>query len=77
VHDAPGTGAIPSDALTLETLARIKSQAIASGERVRLERRAKNLTPILDRASAAGFTHFAVVDAQATDFATLTLKPLA
>jgi histidyl-tRNA synthetase len=44
---------------------------------VRLERRAKNLTPILDRASAAGFTHFAVVDAQATDFATLTLKPLA
>jgi histidyl-tRNA synthetase len=77
VHEAPTAGAIPGDGLTLETLARIKSQAVASGERVRLERRAKNLTPILDRASAAGFTHFAVVDSQATDFATLTLKPLA
>ncbi len=77
VHDAPTAGAIPGDGLTLETLARIKSQAVASGERVRLERRAKNLTPILDRASAAGFTHFAVVDAHATDFATLTRKPLA
>jgi len=77
VHDAPSAGAIPGDGLTLETLARIKSQAVASGERVRLERRAKNLTPILDRAAAAGFTHFAFVDEHATTFADLTRKPLA
>lgn len=76
VHDAPTAGAIAGDSLTLETLARIKSQAIASGQRVRLEKRSKNLTPILDRATAAGFTHFASVDAQSTTFAELTLKPL-
>jgi histidyl-tRNA synthetase len=76
VHDAPTAGAIAGDGLTLETLARIKSQAIAAGHRVRLEKRSKNLTPILDRATAAGFTHFASVDAQTTTFAELTLKPL-
>jgi histidyl-tRNA synthetase len=76
VHEAPTAGAIAGDGLTLETLARIKSQAIAAGHRVRLEKRSKNLTPILDRATAAGFTHFASVDAQTTTFAELTLKPL-
>ena len=76
VHDAPTAGAVPGDGLTLQALARIKSQAVAAGERVRLERRTKNLTPILDRAAAAGFTHFAFVDAHATTFADLTRKPL-
>ncbi len=71
VHETPGT-----EGLTLETLARIKAQAVAAGHRVRLEKRTKNLTPILDRATAAGFTHFASVDAHATKFADLTLKPL-
>jgi histidyl-tRNA synthetase len=76
VHDAPTAGVLPDSGLSLETLARIKAQAISAGHRVRLEKRSKNLTPILDRASAAGFMHFASVDAQSTDFASLTLKSL-
>lgn len=54
----------------------LKAQLVARGARVRLERRTKNLTPLLDRAAAAGFTSFALVGWDTTDAAELDLKSL-
>lgn len=58
-----------------EHLLALKQQLIGEGARVRLERRTKNLTPLLDRAAAAGFTRFALVPRNAST--ELTFKPLA
>ena len=60
----------------LATLMVIKAQLVSSGKRVRLERRVKNLTPVLDRAKAAGFTSFAFVTETDRALADLTLKTL-
>jgi histidyl-tRNA synthetase len=60
----------------LATLMAIKAELVASGKRVRLERRVKNLTPVLDRAKAAGFTSFAFVTEADRALADLTLKTL-
>jgi histidyl-tRNA synthetase len=54
----------------------LKSQLVARGARVRLERRTKNLGPLLDRAAAAGFTSFALVGRETTDAGELELKSL-
>jgi histidyl-tRNA synthetase len=59
-----------------ELLLALKQELIAAGSRVRLERRAKNLTPLLDRAAAAGFTRFALVPRDAVTAADLAFKPL-
>lgn len=72
VHDA----VLDERDLAVETLVTIKEQLIAQGKRVRLERRVKNLSPVLDRAKAAGFSAFAFVTAENTDAASLTFKPL-
>jgi histidyl-tRNA synthetase len=64
-------------AVPLDRLLAVKTQLIASGRRVRLEKRAKNLKPVLDRAQAAGFGAFAFVDADTTDAASLDIKALA
>jgi histidyl-tRNA synthetase len=60
----------------LATLMAIKAELVASGKRVRLERRVKNLTPVLDRAKVAGFTSFAFVTEADRALADLTLKSL-
>ncbi|MCU1408762.1 MAG: histidine--tRNA ligase [Microbacteriaceae bacterium] len=57
-------------------LVALKSALVADGKRVRLERRAKNLTPVLGRALEAGYGSFAFVPAGTTDTATLEFKPL-
>ncbi|KQQ03994.1 MULTISPECIES: histidine--tRNA ligase [unclassified Rathayibacter] len=59
-----------------ETLLALKQELIAQGSRVRLERRSKNLTPLLDRATAAGFTRFALVPRDASAVEGLTFKAL-
>ena len=59
-----------------ETLLALKQELIAGGSRVRLERRSKNLTPLLDRAASAGFTRFALVPRDAATAADLAFKPL-
>jgi histidyl-tRNA synthetase len=61
----------------LDRLVAIKSELIASGSRVRLDRRAKNLKAVLDRAAASGFRSFAFVNADTADASALDLKPLA
>ncbi|MDZ8172059.1 histidine--tRNA ligase [Microbacterium xanthum] len=56
-------------------LAELKARLIGQGRRVRLEQRPKNLKPLLDRATADGYSHFAAVHAGA-DADSLELKPL-
>ena len=51
-----------------------KGSLIASGSRVRLEQRTKNLKALLERAAADGYTSFATIDADTDE---LELKPLA
>ncbi len=59
-----------------ERLLGLKAQLVAEGARVRLERRTKNLTPLLDRATASGFSHFALVGRETTRADELELKEL-
>ena len=54
----------------------LKSELIASGRRVRLEQRAKNLKALLDRVTTAGFGAFAFVTASTASASDLDLKPL-
>ncbi|GAA4145278.1 histidine--tRNA ligase [Leifsonia shinshuensis] len=61
----------------LDRLMAIKSELIATGRRVRLDRRAKNLKAVLDRAAAAGYRSFAFVGPETADAAALEFKPLA
>jgi len=63
-------------AVPLDRLAAIKSELIARGSRVRLDRRAKNLKGVLDRAAASGFRSFAFVNPETADASELELKPL-
>ncbi|MDR6614152.1 histidine--tRNA ligase [Leifsonia sp. 1010] len=63
-------------AVPLDRLVAIKSELIARGHRVRLDRRAKNLKAVLDRAASAGFRSFAFVNADTADAAALEVKPL-
>lgn len=57
-------------------LVALKSELIAAGTRVRLEKRVKNVTSLLDRVTAEGFRSFAVVTAATASVADLELKPL-
>ncbi|MFT4233535.1 MAG: histidine--tRNA ligase [Microbacterium sp.] len=54
----------------------LKSTLVAEGSRVRLEKRTKNLRALLDRATADGYTEFALVSSGASR-ADLEFKPLA
>ncbi|MGP3536280.1 histidine--tRNA ligase [Microbacterium sp. RD1] len=56
-------------------LVAIKAALVASGTRVRLEQRTKNLKALLERAAADGYTSFATVSAGA-DAAALEVRPL-
>jgi histidyl-tRNA synthetase len=73
VHDA----LLTSSELSVHTLLEFKSQLISQGKRVRLEKRVKNLTPVLDRARDAGFTSFAFVSADMKSVNDLSFKDLA
>ncbi|MFK4729972.1 histidine--tRNA ligase [Agromyces mediolanus] len=67
VHD----GAVPA-----ERLLAIKRELVASGIRVRLERRVKNLRALLDRVTADGFDAFATVTPETADAAALEFREL-
>ncbi len=64
-------------AVPLDRLLAVKTELIASGRRVRLEKRAKNLKAVLDRATSAGFGAFAFVTADTVDVTSLEIKELA
>ncbi len=80
--DVPDDAAADSVALVhdtdvpLDRLMAIKSELVASGRRVRLDRRAKNLKAVLDRAAADGYRSFAFVGAGTADASALEFKPL-
>ncbi|MET0934248.1 MAG: histidine--tRNA ligase [Mycetocola sp.] len=58
------------------TLVALKSELIAAGRRVRLEKRSKNLKGLLDRVTAEGFSAFAFVTAATASARDLEIKPL-
>ncbi len=62
--------------LTLERLMSLKNELVASGKRVRLERRTKNLNPVLERAAEAGYSQFAFVTAETHNVGDLSFKQL-
>lgn len=57
-------------------LLELKGELVASGSRVRLERRVKNLRALLDRVTADGFDAFASVGAETADAASLAFRDL-
>ncbi|WP_234659459.1 histidine--tRNA ligase [Agromyces marinus] len=59
-----------------ERLLALKGELVASGARVRLEKRTKNFRGLLDRVSADGFDAFAAVTAETTDAASLEFRDL-
>ncbi|MGR0318337.1 histidine--tRNA ligase [Agromyces sp. ZXT2-3] len=67
VHDSD---VAPGELLTL------KHELVASGTRVRFERRVKNLRGLLDRVSADGFDAWAPVTTETTDAASLEFREL-
>ncbi|WP_166984269.1 histidine--tRNA ligase [Paramicrobacterium fandaimingii] len=58
------------------TLVALKTELVGRGARVRLEKRVKNLTALLDRVTASGFTGFAFVRAGHENADDLEIKPL-
>ena len=56
--------------------ARLKHELVASGTRVRFERRVKNLRALLDRVTADGFDAFATVTTETTDASSLAFRDL-
>jgi histidyl-tRNA synthetase len=58
------------------TLLALKSDLVAGGRRVRLEKRAKNLKALLDRVTGEGFGSFAFVTAATASVGDLEIKPL-
>jgi histidyl-tRNA synthetase len=59
------------------TLFTLKSELVGSGARVRLERRVKNLKPLLERLADAGYTRFASVMADTRQVSDLQFRDLA
>lgn len=72
VHDA----VLDEADLSVHRLIALKNSLVRSGARVRLERRIKNLKPVLDRARDAGFTRFAFVGAGTATINDLEFKDL-
>jgi histidyl-tRNA synthetase len=55
---------------------RLQSELIASGQRVRIEKKPKNLKPLLEEMAAAGASGFAVLTEENANIAGLEFKPL-
>ena len=58
------------------TLFRLKRDLISDGARVRIEKRVKNLKPLLERLADAGYTRFAAVTPRVTDVDELQFREL-
>lgn len=55
----------------------LKNELIASGKRVRLEHRSKNITALIEQAARTGFSSFAFVDTSVRSVADLKFKQIA
>ncbi|MHA7986028.1 histidine--tRNA ligase [Rathayibacter sp. CAU 1779] len=58
------------------TLFRLKAELVDSGARVRVEKRVKNLKPLLERLTEAGYTRFATVGSDTADVSALQFRAL-
>ncbi|HQI66355.1 MAG TPA: ATP phosphoribosyltransferase regulatory subunit, partial [Rhodoglobus sp.] len=80
--ELPETGATDAAALVhdadvpLATLAALQSALVAGGRRVRLERKPRNIAPLLAQLAASGFAEYAYVTAAST-LDSLEFRPLA
>jgi histidyl-tRNA synthetase len=64
--DLPGAGAdgvalIAEEDVPIAELVRLQSELVAQGRRTRIERRARNMAPLLQHLAGSGFTEFAYV----------------
>ncbi|MES2094195.1 MAG: histidine--tRNA ligase [Actinomycetota bacterium] len=78
--DEAGTGGIAliyDSEVTSATLMRLKTELIASGRRVRLERAPRNPKPLLAQLAASGFSEIATVSPGTTSLAELPVRKLA
>jgi histidyl-tRNA synthetase len=80
--DLPDTSGADAAALlhdpdvTPARLARLQAALIARGSRVRLERKPRNLAPLLEQLAASGFTRVATVTASTESVDDLEFRPL-
>lgn len=72
---ADAVALVHDDTVSPARLATLKAELIASGKRVRLERRARNLKPLFEQLAASGFSAFAYV-AEDSTVETLEFRPL-
>ncbi|MCI2959338.1 histidine--tRNA ligase [Agromyces atrinae] len=63
--------------VALPALLALKSELVAAGRRVRLEKRVKNQRALLERIAADGFDAYAFVSADTPDAASLDFRPFA
>lgn len=69
--------ALLSDAdVTPATLARLQAALVAGGSRVRLERKPRNLAPLLEQLATGGFTRVATVTAATSSVDELEFRPI-
>ncbi len=74
---AGGIALLYDSEVTSAVLMRLKSELIASGRRVRLERAPRNPKPLLAQLAASGFSEIATVSPGATSLAELPVRKLA
>jgi histidyl-tRNA synthetase len=68
--------ALVYDGVSPERLASLKARLLATGARVRLERKPKRLSGLLEQLAASGFARWALVTDETTDADDLAIKPL-
>ena len=76
-HTGEGVVLVYDSDVDVATLFRLKAGLVGSGERVRVERRVKNLKPVLERLADAGYTRFASVTPEVADVSALRFRDLA
>ncbi|PPF52085.1 histidine--tRNA ligase [Clavibacter michiganensis] len=75
-EDADAIALVHDRRTPVAVLARLKAELVATGRRVRLEPRPKNVAPLLESLRRQGFRTFAAVDAGTSDAASLQERPL-
>jgi histidyl-tRNA synthetase len=64
------------DEQNIDSALAIQAEAIAAGYLVRLETRPKKLNTLLDALKSQGFSHFAVLEQEASSLTELNIKPI-
>jgi histidyl-tRNA synthetase len=73
---ADAVALVYDDGVALDTLLAIKGELLAEGRRVRLERKPRNLKPLLGQLAASGFAQLATVTASTVSAGDLEFRPL-